>query len=344
MIEGDHVKSILRSGVAMVAAAVLGASLFAASTSMISMNNGNNGNSSQGNGNGSGNNPNKPATAADIYLDGVNDYGVCRGLSPDCYHDWGNSWVEGKEKRILIWSRTGGPRHAHLGTQLGPGLNPPLAANNVAQAGLKAWAEERGIAVDYTEDLAAFSGLNKYQAVVFLSSTRDSLDDTAQTSLKQYVRRGGGFVGIHNALGTEYNWEWYEGLLGGTNFYDHAPHRDGTVEVINGDDVSTDFMPKTWGFKDEWYNLHPYPSYVNVLLEVDEKTSLNGRASGHPGHGAEHPVSWCHYYDGGRAWLTTLGHDVAVWTDAAAENDDLFQRHVMEGLESVMGIQPFCKI
>ena len=30
----------------------------------------------------------------------------------------------------------------------------------------------------------------------------------------------GAFVGIHNAFGTEYNWPWYEGLLGNANFYD----------------------------------------------------------------------------------------------------------------------------
>jgi len=326
------VKSILRSGIALVTAAVLGAGVFAASASSVSANNGN------GNGNGNG----KPATAQQIYLDDVKDYGVCRGIDPACYHDWGNGWVEGEEKKILIWSRTGGPRHAHLGTPLGPGLNPPLNEDNVAQAGLKAWAEELGITVDYTEDLAAFSRLGQYQAVVFLSPTRDSLDDAAQTALMQYVRGGGGFVGIHNALGTEYHWEWYEGLLGGTNFYDHAPNRPGTVEVMNKNDVSTEFMPSTWAFTDEWYNLHPYPSYVNVLLEVDEATSLNGRANGHPGHGEHHPVTWCQYYDGGRSWVTSLGHAVENWTDAPLENDELFQRHVTEGLESVMGIKPFC--
>ena len=153
-----------------------------------------------------------------------------------------------------------------------PGLNPPLNANNIAQAALIAWAAERGIAADYTEDLSQFR-LNNYQAVVFLSSNRDTLDDSAQTTLMQYIRGGGGFVGIHNAFGAEYHWPYYEGLLGGANFYNHGPNRDGTVETINGNDVSTSFMPETWAFKDEWYNLIPYPSFVNVLLEVDQATS-----------------------------------------------------------------------
>nr|WP_236778895.1 ThuA domain-containing protein [Agromyces seonyuensis] len=219
-----------------------------------------------------------------------------------------------------------------------------MNADNVAQAAIIAWAAERGIQVDYTEDLTRFSNLNNYQAVVFLGSNRDTLDDTAQTNLLQYVRRGGGFVGVHNAFGAEYHWDWYEGLLGGANFYDHAPNRAGTVETVNDDDVSTAFMPKTWAFTDEWYNLEPYPSYVNVLLEVDKATSLNGRATGHPGHGEHHPVSWCHYYDGGKAFLTTLGHDVALYTDAPLAGEDLFKQHLMSGIESAMGITPFCEV
>ena len=331
-------KSLLRSGAALVTAAILGGGIVLAGTAGPVDRD-----SDRGWGDRHGNDG-RPVTAGQIYQDEIKDYGVCRGTDPICYNSWGNGWVEGEQKRILIWSRTAGPRHAHLGTPLAPGLNPPLNPDNIAQAGLKAWAEERGITVDYTEDLASFGRLGQYQAVVFLSSNRDTLDDAAQTTLMQYVRGGGGFVGIHNAFGAEYHWPWYEGLLGGANFYDHAPNRPGTVETINKRDVSTAFMPRTWAFTDEWYNLVPYPSYVNVLLEVDEKTSLNGRPTGHPGHGREHAVSWCHYYDGGKSFLTTLGHDAAAWTEAPLAGDDLFKQHVMEGLESAMGIKPFCTV
>ena len=281
--------------------------------------------------------------AAGIYTDEISDYGVCRGVDPSCYHDWGAGWEEGEDKSILIWSRTAGPRHAHLGTVLGPGMNPPLNADNVAQASLKAWAEGQGIEVDYTEDLSQFRP-NNYNAVVFLSSNRDTLDDTAQTALKQYLRQGGGFVGIHNAFGAEYSFPYYEGLLGGANFYNHGPHRDGTVETVNRRDVSTSGLPRKWAFKDEWYNLIPFPSFVNVLAEVDEETSLSPTGvAGRAAHGRVHPVSWCHYYDGGRAWLTTLGHDVAAWTDAPLAGDEYFKEHVVNGVLSAMGVKRFCK-
>src|SRR5262245_28988023 len=49
---------------------------------------------------------NDPAISGDF------DYGVCRGTDPDCYHDWVG---EERENRVLIYTRTAGPRHANLG-------------------------------------------------------------------------------------------------------------------------------------------------------------------------------------------------------------------------------------
>ncbi|MFB8387472.1 ThuA domain-containing protein [Microbacterium sp. NPDC055910] len=306
-------KSLKLSGVALLAAATLGAGLLTGGAAAAS------GPSSE--------------PAVDPY------YGVCRGIDPECFNtDGGNGWVEGEQKRVLIWSRTAGPRHAHLGTALPPGLNPPLGANNVAQAALKSWVEERGIAVDYTEDLAEFKDLERYHTVINLSGNRDTFNPAAQDELTAYLNGGGGFVGIHNAFGAEYDWPYYEGLLGNANFSNHGPNRNGTVEVVNDKDVSTSFMPETWEFKDEWYNLTPFPTNVNFLLKVDKATSQVRDA----GHSDFHPVSWCQYYDGSKSWLTTLGHDVAAWTDAELVGDEFFKQHVVAGIESTMGVSDFC--
>ena len=284
---------------------------------------------------------NPPSNSASVYTDDIADYGVCRGVDPSCYHDWGQGYQKGDQKRVLIWSRTAGPRHAHLGTPLAPGLNPPLDASNVAQAGLKKWLEAAGVQVDYTEDLSAFRPDN-YQAVINLSGNRDTFDLTAQTALMQFIRRGGGFVGIHNALGAEYDWPYYEGLLGGANYYDHGSNREGTISTLDKKDVSTAKLPTQWQFTDEYYNLVPFPSFVRPLLKVDAATSAQG---GDRGHGNNHLVSWCQYYDGGRAWLTTLGHDVKDWDDVDGNiaGDVAFREHVVHGVLSAMGVEPFCR-
>jgi len=64
---------------------------------------------------------------------------------------------------------------------------------------------------------------------------------------------------------------------------------------------------------------------------------------GHPGHGAFHPVAWCQYYDGGRAFLTTLGHDARDFaSDGAFPGAREFQALILGGIESAMGMKPFC--
>ena len=299
---------------------------------------------------------------------GEMDYGVCRGTDPSCYHDWPRAKTS--QYRILLYTRTGASRHANLGPVLAPGMNPPLTDANVVQKGMLKLAADNGWAIDYTEDVTQLTSLTGYNAVVFFSTSRDILDDTAKTALRQYIRAGGGFVGIHNAFGTLYNWPYYEGLLGGANFYDHDPQRDGEVVIVNAKDASTKGLPARWKLKDEWYNLVPFPTKVRFLATVDEKTygaverpaagpregtptpgatvpppsrlpSVVGRS---PGHGDFHPVAWCQYYDGGKAWLTTLGHDAKLFTtDGSFAGAAEFQKMITGGIKSVMGVEPFCQ-
>lgn len=305
-------------------------------------------------------------------------YNVCRGTDPRCY----NPWVDNRQMKVLVYSRTGGPRHANLGTALGAGKNtqnasfavtctqpqvgPPavagncLVANNTAQQSLRTWLNAEGIMVDITEDVNQLSNLNQYRAVIFMSPTRDTMWkhgsailasnvnttnnthlDAAKTALRQYMRAGGGFVGIHNAFGTEYNWPYYEGLLGNANYYDHGANQTGVAHVVAADS-STAGLPATFTTIDEWYNLMPYPTNVKFLLRVDEDT-LPNLGGTHPGHGKFHPVSWCQYYDGGRAWLTTLGHDRRHFEDGSGfPGQEYFKMHVVQGIKSAMGLLPFC--
>jgi hypothetical protein len=146
-------------------------------------------------------------------------------------------------------------------------------------------------------------------------------------------------VGIHNAFGTEYNWPYYEGLLGNANYYNHGANQDGTVQVV-AQDPSTAGLPKTWPFRDEWYNLRPFPTKVEFLLTVD--ASQLSLSNDHPGHGRFHPVAWCQYYDGGRVWVTTLGHDPQFAQGAGFPGGAEFKRLIVQGILSAMGNTAFC--
>ena len=296
-----------------------------------------------------------PGGAINDHL-GYMEYGVCRGTDPVCFHDWPRP--ESDEYRVLLFTKTAGPRHRHLGTPLPEGLNPELADDNVVQRGVVKLLSDEDITVHYTEDSSMLRRLNSYHAVIFFSTTRDNMNDDEKTALRQYMRRGGGFVGVHNAFGTQYNWPYFEGLLGGANFFDHGPHRVADVILQNTSDASTRDLPARFTFKDEWYNLIPFPTHVRFLATVDESSMISpppreprppreGRLpsvmGSHPGHGDFHPVAWCQYYDGGKSWVTTLGHDEAIWTDPEFQGSAEFKTMLLGGIKSVMGLEPFCQ-
>ena len=295
-------------------------------------------------------------------------YNVCRGTDPRCYHPWNSN----RDNKVLLYTRTAGPRHANIQPALAAGLDPPLGAgatDNVAQKAIKAWLEAVGVEVHWTEDVNTFAGQlgpgSDYKAVIFLNTSRDTLWkhgtainnpppnppiantttgahlDAGKTALRQFIRAGGGFVGIHNAFGTEYNWPWYEGLLGNANYFDHGANQPGIVQIV-AKDSSTQGL-SNFGFYDEWYNLEPFPTRVKYLATVDEN-SLATRRTTHPGHGDFHPVAWCQYYDGGRSWVTTLGHDRAAFTDGSGfPGQQQFKSLIVNGILSAMGNIPFCQ-
>ena len=289
-------------------------------------------------------------------------YRVCRGTDPACYHDWVPSQ---RQNKVLLYTRTAGPRHASIGTALPAGLNPPLAANNVTQKSIITWMAAEGVTVDYTEDASILGSinLNQYKAVLFVSNSRDNMQkhgtakntaisaylDAAKVNLRQYMRAGGAFVAAHNAFGNEYNWPWYEGLLGSANYYDHGNYQPGDF-LLMALDPSLDGIVGNTGetgigarisFRDEWYNLQPYPTNVKFLVKADDSTFAT-KTGTHPG-ATVHVLAWCQYYDGGRAWLTTLGHDVGEWTTGSgAPGQAQFQRMFTQGVKSAMGLTPFC--
>ena len=103
--------------------------------------------------------------------------------------------------RVLVFTKTAGFCHASI----------PAAVAAIRQLGTR-----NGFTVDATEDATAFSdqNLGGYAAVAFVLTSGDVLDDGRQAAFERYIRAGGGFVGVHSASDTEYDWPWYGGLVG----------------------------------------------------------------------------------------------------------------------------------
>ena len=186
--------------------------------------------------------------------------------------------------------------------------------------------KQHNFIVDTTEDASLFTtkNLRKYDAVVFLSTTGDVLNNEQQAAFEQYIRSGKGFVGIHAATDTEYEWPWYCKLVG-ANFLSHPKQQQATLHVTDASHLSTKHLPAVWERFDEWYNFKNQNADVNVLLTIDEKTYQGGK------NGDKHPMAWYHAYDGGRAFYTALGH-----TDESFKEEH-FLKHVLGGIMYAMG-------
>jgi type 1 glutamine amidotransferase len=214
-------------------------------------------------------------------------------------------------RRLLVFSRTAGFRHASI----------PDAVGAVERMGAA-----RGWEMVATEDPAAFddASLASFGAVLFLMTSGDVLDAAQQAALEAFARRGGGFVGVHSASDTEYDWPFY-GTLVGAWFDRHPAVQPATVVVEDPGDMSTTHLSASWMRTDEWYDFRESPrGHAHVLLTVDESSYSGG------GMGADHPIAWRHDLFGGRAFYTAMGHTSESWSEGA------FLAHVEGGIAWVL--------
>ncbi len=218
---------------------------------------------------------------------------------------------------VLVFSKTAGFRHGSI----------PAGIAAIQQLG-----SDNGFEVTATEDAGAFTDENlaQYEAVVWLSTTGDVLNDDQQAAFERYVQSGGGYAGIHAASDTEYDWPWY-GELVGAYFSAHPQNQDATIKVEDHVHESTAHLPARWDRFDEWYNFRTNPrDSVHVLASLDETTYSAGSGA----MGAEHPTAWCQVYDGGRSWYTGGGH-----TDQSYAEPEFLQ-HLLGGIQTAAGVVP----
>ena len=151
-----------------------------------------------------------------------------------------------------------------------------------------------------------YKNLKEIKTIIFLNTTEEILTDVEQKVMESFIKSGKGFVGVHAAADTEYNWQWY-GKLVGAYYRNHPEVMNGKILTINH--KITNHLDSEWEIEDEWYNFD-YVNYdINILLNLDEDSYIGGE---HPDY---HPITWYHEYDGGRSFYTGLGHTKEVYED-----------------------------
>jgi Uncharacterized protein conserved in bacteria len=156
-----------------------------------------------------------------------------------------------------------------------------------------------------------------------MNTTGDVLDSLQQMALTNFIKSGKGFVGIHSASDTEYNWPWY-GAMVGAYFKGHPKVQRALFNKVTQDEIVKD-LPDRWYRADEHYNFQTLPTGVTVLYNADENTYEGGE------HGENHPMVWYHEYDGGRAFYTAMGHTTESYADP------LFQEHILAAIRYAIG-------
>jgi type 1 glutamine amidotransferase len=215
---------------------------------------------------------------------------------------------------VAVFTRTVGYRHESI---------------DAGVRALEALGRADGYEVATTEDPAALLALlPRVQAVVFLNTSGEVLEPDAQGAFERFVRAGGGFVGVHAACDTGYDWRFY-GALVGAYFARHPPEPGlATVRVVDPAHAATRALPAAWSRRDEWYDFRVNPRTLpglRVLAVLDESTYEGG------GMGADHPIAWCHENAGGRAFYTGLGHP------AEGFDEPLYRAHLGGGIRYALG-------
>ena len=216
--------------------------------------------------------------------------------------------------KILVFTKAKGYVHASI----------PVGVAAIMKLG-----EQNHFDVDTTSDASDFkeSNLKKYSALVFVSTTGNTMNADQKVQLQRYMEAGGGFVGIHAAADAEYSWPYYNKLVG-AYFLSH-PHdsnvRKATVIIADTSSPVTKGLPHLWERTDEWYSYKSIDPSIKVLAKLDEETYEGGE------NGSNHPIMWYHDFDGGRSFYTGGGHTPESYSEP------LFLQHLLAGIQYAVG-------
>ena len=186
------------------------------------------------------------------------------------------------------------------------------------------------VTVSHDASTLTATSLSQYDAIIFYTTGELPMSDAQKAALLAYVRGGGGFVGVHSATDTFYEWPDYLALIGG--YFDGHPWRqEVAIRVEDQSHASTRHLGESFRIDDEIYQFRSWSrSGVHVLLSLDVE-SVDMTAQGINRTDGDFALAWTRQEGSGRVFYTALGHRPEVW------DDERFQRHLVEGITWAMG-------
>ena len=256
--------------------------------------------------------------------------------------------VPKKPRKLLVFNRTVGYRHSSI----------PYAARALEIMGRRTGAFE----VVQSEDMSVFlpENISQFDAVCFNSSSKlDFSDPNLRRGLLDFIKNGGGFVGIHGATSNFRDWPEAAEMIGGI-FDNHPWHAKGTwkvkiedpdhplmaafkdryTQIVDADDpnhtVLADFAGTTFKINEEIYRT----KFVNlrkncrVLMGLDMTDPVNLGAKGVRPTDKDIPISWVRSFGKGRVFYCSFGQNHHIFW-----NPVLLQ-HYLDGIQFALGDLP----
>jgi len=231
--------------------------------------------------------------------------------------------VNWKNVKVLVYTKNGqGYVHDNI----------PSAVKAIQKLG-----RENQFKVDVSDDPAIFTeaNLRQYTFILFPSTNNDVFaTDEQRLAFRRYMEAGGGFVGLHSVTGTERNWKWFKNMVGCT-FLWHPTFQPYKVNVLDKAHPTVQGLPAVWEREDECYfGKEFYPGIKVVMahdlnsLNKNEAEKITASAGSFSDY---YPAVWYQNFDGGRVWVTTLGHDKQSYEDPT------YIKHIFQGMQFVAG-------
>jgi uncharacterized protein len=240
--------------------------------------------------------------------------------------------------RILFFSKSSGFEHTVISWSKGQ----PSYAENV----LDGIAKAKGWEFEFSKDGSKFNAeyLKQFKTIIFYTSGdltkpgKDKLPAMSKEGVKalfDYVRTGGGFIGLHCASDTFHaNGDGYKNsecpgdficMVGG-EFIAHGSQQVATNKVINPKFPGYEKLGESFSLMEEWYALKNINPDMHALTVIDTK-GMKSEKYNRPAY----PTSWARMEGKGRVYYNAMGHREDVW------DNDLFKNMIIGAVEWTTG-------
>ncbi|VGO20165.1 ThuA domain-containing protein [Pontiella sulfatireligans] len=233
-----------------------------------------------------------------------------------------------KMRKILIVSRCEGYVHKNIA---------------LGVEALKLLGEKTGAyTAEETKELDVFNDkdLAKYDAVLFMSTTKLDPTPEQRAALLKFIRGGKGIIGIHAATDNFYKWEEGATIMGGL-FCGHPWTAGCTVQVkLDEPDhpINECFCGESFKVKDEIYQFKdPYSRKNQRIItsldmsDPDTKAVKGGKPGAVTRTDGDFGITWVRPEGKGRVFYCSMGHNHHIFWD------NRILQHYLAGIQYALG-------